>query len=326
MRWAWCWLALGLALGLLAPWLGPVLGLDPQAIDRGCMRGCGPGVRHWLGTDPRGRDLAAQLLFGARTALWGGLTATLLAGALGFGLGSGAAWSSRSGGRVPWWVLATAALGVAGVGYLLRYGEDPGPAAVALALATVAACGGLGRVSAAGAVGVRADRLLLFAVEVVSSIPALLLLLALAALALRPGLATFVGLYAGLLTARLSALSLQAVRQELGRPYVAAAHFAGVPGWRLLGAHVLPNVLPAYAVELVLVAAGFVLVEGTFSFLGLGLPPTTPSWGQALAATRGARGAWWLWAFPGLALVGTVLALQVVGRALRRRHAGTGAA
>ncbi len=326
LGWVWAagWLCLGLLLGLVVPWLGPRLGIDPAAIDRSCLRGCSPGAAHWLGTDTLGRDVLAQLLYGTRTALWGGLLATGIAGTLGFGLGAAAAWQSRAGAKLSFWVLAAALLGLVSIGYCLRYLPSPGVWVVSLLLLTGMSCWLLQTRLKPSRWGLRADRLLLFLVEILRSVPALLLLLALTALTLQPGLPQMILLFAGLITAGLASLSLQEVRHQLQRPYVEAAHFAGMPTWRLLSGHIFPNVLPAFSVELVLAAAGFVLMEGAFSFLGLGLPATTPSWGHLLAETRSARAAWWLWLYPGLALVGTVLALQVLGRELRRRRAGTG--
>ena len=320
--WAALWLVGWLLAGALAAGWGKGWGLDAAAIDRSCLRGCAPGAVHWLGTDTLGRDVLAQLVHGARTALWGGLTAAVLAGVLGFGLGASAAWTTRAGGRLPYVILATAALGALGVWYCLAYLLEPGGWIIGIVLVSIVLVALLMRLGSKWKLGVRADQLLLYVVEVAASLPALLLLLAVTALALRPGLLQLVLIYVGLVTTRLAALSLQEVRRQLQRPYVMAAHHAGLSAWRLLSGHVLPNVLPPYGVELVLTVAGFILLEGTFSFLGLGLPPTTASWGHLLAETRAARGAWWLWLFPGATLTLTVLALQVLGRALRSRRAG----
>ena len=83
--------------------------------------------------------------------------------------------------------------------------------------------------------------------------------------------------------------------------------------------HLLPNLIPTLLVLATLEAASLMLAEATLSFLGLGLPLAEPSWGQMLATGRPyITTAWWLIAFPGLAILLTVLSLNLVGTRARR--------
>ncbi len=326
------WLWWGLAILLGATWLmSSSWGserLAANVIDRACLGGCAPGVGgHWLGTDNLGRDVWRQLLGGAFTALGGGLAAAGLSLLIGYVLGAVVAWWSRAGERVPWWVLAQAVLTVGYAAFWWRY--RPGGSWVlnaplllllGLLLLSVWLClaGKIMSWPAWLKAGLRSDRLLLYVTEVVSSVPALLLLLALAALAFRPGLGQLILIYVAVRWTGFAVLSLQEVRGVLEQPYILAARGTGVSGWRLLGKHVFPNAFPPLLVKFVLAIAGFILVEGTFSFLGLGLPVEQASWGRVLAQAQQVRGGWWLWLFPGITLIGSILALQLLARRINR--------
>lgn len=102
------------------------------------------------------------------------------------------------------------------------------------------------------------------------------------------------------------------------REFVLAARATGAPGRRIIFRHVLPNALGPVFVAIILGVAAAVLTESSLSFLGLGVQPPTPSWGNML--TRGKDNmeiAWWLSVFPGLAILLTVLGYNLLGEGLR---------
>lgn len=100
--------------------------------------------------------------------------------------------------------------------------------------------------------------------------------------------------------------------------YVAAAHALGVGDARILWRHILPNCLGPIVVVVTLSIGGNILGEAGLSFLGLGVQEPYPSWGGMLAEAReNYRFAWWLGVFPGLAIVFTVLAFNLLGDGLR---------
>jgi peptide/nickel transport system permease protein len=170
----------------------------------------------------------------------------------------------------------------------------------------------------AGYMGGWAERLLRHATDFLMSLPGLLLALVivagLGASFLNVSLAIAVALVAP--SARIARSSAMAVRQLL---YIDAARILGAGHGRILLHHVLPN---AYAPILVILSIQFgtaVLVEGSLSFLGLGVPLGTPSWGNMLSGTAllYMQRAPWMALFPGLALTAVVLSMHLLGDALR---------
>jgi peptide/nickel transport system permease protein len=186
--------------------------------------------------------------------------------------------------------------------------------AVALALAVGVPIGLL-----AGLAGPRWDRPALALIEAAQAFPRLFLLVALAAVT-RPGLGPVVlllGLTGWMPVARLVRAE---VRTLATRDFVVAARAAGVGPLRLALRHLLPNALAPVAIEGSLAAASAIVAEATLSFLGLGLPPPTPSWGGMIADGRDVlASAWWVSVFPGLALAAAALAFNLIGEGLRDR-------
>jgi peptide/nickel transport system permease protein len=102
------------------------------------------------------------------------------------------------------------------------------------------------------------------------------------------------------------------------REFVAAAEAAGASSVRVLGRHLLPNVASAAIVLGTFEIARAIVLESSLSFLGLGVPPTTPSWGGMLADGRQYLDtAWWIALFPGLAIVTAVMGVNLLGDGLR---------
>jgi peptide/nickel transport system permease protein len=102
-----------------------------------------------------------------------------------------------------------------------------------------------------------------------------------------------------------------AVRESL---LVDAARTLGASTWRIVLRHVLPNVSASIIVIASLMVANMIIFEASLSFLGLGVPPPTPTWGRMVFdGVQYVDSAWWLSLFPGLAIVITVMAINLVG-------------
>lgn len=102
------------------------------------------------------------------------------------------------------------------------------------------------------------------------------------------------------------------------REFVYAARGLGLSTWRILFVHILPNVVAPILISATLNVGGAILVESALSFLGLGVQPPTPSWGNILTSGKDyIYLAWWLSLFPGLAILITVLAYNLLGEGLR---------
>src|SRR5205823_3048946 len=102
------------------------------------------------------------------------------------------------------------------------------------------------------------------------------------------------------------------------REFVLAARASGAGPGRILLRHVRPNILGSIAVVASVEVANVILLESSLGFLGLGVQPPTPSWGNMLGEGRDyLTTAWWLATLPGLALAMTVLSITVLGDFLR---------
>ncbi len=100
--------------------------------------------------------------------------------------------------------------------------------------------------------------------------------------------------------------------------YVTAARVCGAQGRTIIVRHILPNILPPVIVLATLGIAGAIILGSTLSFLGLGIKPPTPEWGNMLSDGRSMmRHYWWVSFFPGLAIMLTVLAINLLGDGLR---------
>lgn len=104
------------------------------------------------------------------------------------------------------------------------------------------------------------------------------------------------------------------------RDYVQAAIAIGCSPLRILWLHILPNLVNTIIVLATLEIAAAVLLESTLSFLGVGVPPPTPTWGSMVSEGRAyVELGWWVITFPGLAIMLTVLAVNLLGDVLRDR-------
>ena len=161
-----------------------------------------------------------------------------------------------------------------------------------------------------------ADRVIVALGDALLAIPRLVLLLVIAAL-WSPGLTVVImvlGLTGWMAVMRLVRADVQGVRVL---PYVESAHALGVPAWRILGRHVLPNALGSALVATTLGVGNAIVLESGLSFLGLGVQAPMASWGNMIAGGR----EWllvapWIALIPGVALIATVVCATLLGERL----------
>ena len=169
----------------------------------------------------------------------------------------------------------------------------------------------------AGYGGRMADSLIMRWTDMVLCFPTFFLILAVIAF-LKPSIWNImivIGLTSWMGVARLVRAEFLSLRQ---REFVLAARATGVPALRLIGRHLLPNAMGPILVSAILGVAGAVLVESGLSFLGLGVQPPNPSWGNILTEGKdNIQIAWWLSLYPGLAILVTVLGYNLLGEGLR---------
>ncbi len=169
------------------------------------------------------------------------------------------------------------------------------------------------------------DRIAMAAAETVLAVPRLILLLVCAAL-WQPGVNTVVVVLAATGWMGVARLIRAEVAGARVRPYVEAASALGVSSARTLWRHVLPNALGPAIVATTLGVGSAVMLESGLSFLGLGIQPPAPSWGNMIAGGRDLIvSAPWVSLAPGLAVIVTVVAATILGDAWRDRLAGESA-
>ena len=170
----------------------------------------------------------------------------------------------------------------------------------------------------AGFYGGWIDTALMRALDALMSIPRVLLLIG-AAVVLGPlGLPSFILLLGATGWFAVSRLVRAEVLSAVDRDYVAAARALGGSDGRVLVFHVLPNVVAPVIVAAALGVGNVIVLEAGLSYLGVGVQPPHASWGNIIRDGSAELGLmWWMSLFPGLAIVATVFACNVVGDALR---------
>ena len=260
-------LALIVVMALCAPWLA---NFDPAAINPsfrnklpgametvGLSEGSKTEVRHWMGTDSLGRDIASRVVYGARASLIVGVSVAVLSISIGLVIGLAAGYLRALDGVV----------------MRLMDGLMAIPA-ILLAIAVVS-------LSSAGLVAV------IIAI-VVPEVPRVV---------------------------RLVRSIVLSVREE---PYVEAAVAVGTPTVLLVIRHILPNTLPPLIVQATYICASAILIEAILSFLGIGIPSQTPTWGNIMAEGRTLFRVFpHNILYPGIFLALTVLAVNLLGDGLR---------
>jgi peptide/nickel transport system permease protein len=161
------------------------------------------------------------------------------------------------------------------------------------------------------------DNVLMRIVDIMFCFPTFFLILAVITF-LRPSIwyiMIVIGLTGWMGVARLVRAETLSIREM---DYILAAHCIGCSNLRIIFRHILPNAVSPALVAASLGIAGAILTESALSYLGIGVQPPTPSWGNILTSGKDyIEFAWWLSLFPGLAILVTVLAYNLLGEGIR---------
>jgi len=287
---------------------------------------------HWLGTDQLGRDLLANIVFGARTALFISFPAMLLAAGLGIYLGSLAGYYGDKNYKKPVSNILAALLAIL---FFLFYfflvdttffTQDNLWKRVSYKLVILGLTILLFKLLAWGfyqlpflrkKVSFPLDVLVLKLIELLQSVPRLLLILSLATF-VDPSLTVVIGLSAFTYWPAIARLVRSEMLKLKELPYLEAARALGFSDKQIILKHALPNALTPVIVACAFGISNLMALESTLSFLGIGIPPDVPSWGRVIIGIKKNFSAWWLGFFPGLVLCGVVLSVQTVAQLIIR--------
>ncbi|MBU1147197.1 MAG: ABC transporter permease [Candidatus Omnitrophica bacterium] len=173
--------------------------------------------------------------------------------------------------------------------------------------------------SIAGYYGKWVDLLIMRFVDIMLCFPTFFLILAVIAL-LEPSIVNImliIGITSWMGVARLIRAEILSLKE---RDFIYAERAIGASDFRIIAKHLIPNAMAPVLVSITLGIAAAILVESSLSFLGIGVQPPTPSWGNILSEGKSVMGAaWWMMLFPGLAIFITVLGYNLLGEGLREK-------
>lgn len=286
---------------------------------------------HWLGTDQIGRDVAAAMVSGTRTALLVGLVAMSIATIIGVFLGAIAGYFGDQKLQISRIRILLSLLAIlVGIfyGFIARsfafvegnfgieFIKGVGIVLLSIILFNVLA-NLLKKVPAFGKkVSIPADILVMRFIEIMNSIPPLLLLLSVVALIENQSIIyvmVIIGLIRWTGIARFTRAEILRIRSQ---EYIEATKAMGFSDWRIIIRHALPNALTPVLITVAFGIANAILLEAFLSFLGIGVPSDQVTWGSLLSDARDQVSAWWLAIFPGMAIFVTVTIFNLIGEGL----------
>ncbi len=323
----------------------PLVPYIPQNIDSWNSQSVGPfddqeikseRWRHWLGTDELGHDILSAMIHGVRIALLVGLVSMSIASLIGIILGALAGYFGDHRLKISrirlflnlifLYFAIFYAFGarsyVLSDALSISFGTFLGSLSFSLLIFFgIMAIGNLLAIPLkkinwlAHRVSIPMDIIVSRLIEIMLSIPTLFLILAIVAIA-KPSIflvMAVIGLTSWTGIARFIRAELLRVRSL---EYIEAANALGYSQFRIVMKHALPNALSSMLIAVAFGIAAAILIESTLSFLGIGVPAETLTWGSILSAARQTPEAWWLAIFPGLAIFVTVSVYNLLGEGL----------
>jgi len=294
--------------------------------------------RHWLGTGKAGEDVCSGLINGTRISLSIGLISMAIASFLGIFLGAMAGYfgdRKLQTTRGSFWTMIFGVVLAYYYGFSVRtyaiidaFSISGFSVLLQLILSILIFCAVLfvfyflgkriGKLSLFSKhVFIPVDSIVSRTIEVLISMPLLILIISISAIAKEKSminLMVIIGLTTWTGIARLTRAEFLRISNL---EYIQAAKSMGFHEFRIIFKHALPNALAPALIAIAFGVASAILIESSLSFLGVGVPPTTVTWGSLLNAGREQFSAWWLVVFPGLAIFLTVTIYNLLGEGLR---------
>jgi len=275
--------------------------------------------RHWLGTEGIGRDILSGLVHGTRIAFIIGLISMSIASIIGILLGALAGFFGDTGIRIS---RAALIMGIVSTALGLFYAAAVGN--VFKGLLAFLGCIFLGYLVSRplklipflkSKISIPVDIIVQRMIEVLVSIPRLFLIIAVVAIS-KPSIflvMVVIGLTSWTEIARFIRAELLKIRNL---EYIEASEALGFPKWRILLKHAIPNALSPVLITIAFGIAAAILTESFLSFIGLGIPPETLTWGKLLSLAQGGKSQLWVAIFPGFAIFVTVTLFNLIGEGL----------
>jgi peptide/nickel transport system permease protein len=285
--------------------------------------------RHWLGTDNLGRDVAAGLISGTRTAVLVGFGAAFFIGLIGILVGLLAGFFGNEGvklsvvGYILLIVTAFLAFFYAfqarwydlQVGSTLEIWKSIGIFFILL-VSGFLLIHSIEKRFHASRLPLPIDAFLTNFIEIISTIPTLFFVVALTALFKKPSLLNIIILIGCTSWTGIAWLVRAEAMKIRASDFTEAGRALGISTFRMLKDYFLPNILPVLAVQVAFVVASAILMESFLSFVGVGVAADAVTWGAMLSQAEDHFSAWWLAIFPGMMLFFTILCLNIIGETL----------
>tara|TARA_B100000683_G_scaffold84075_2_gene83021 strand:- start:160 stop:1500 length:1341 start_codon:yes stop_codon:yes gene_type:complete len=295
-------------------------------------------LRHHLGTDGLGRDVASGLIHGTKISLSVGILAMGIAGIIGLFLGASAGYYGDTQYKVTRLRKLFIYLGVffgfyygfyirsTIIGTAFSEGMLSGFASFLMSLIIMTMImilfNKIGKViKLKGFFGqevpLKIDYYVSRSIEVLNSLPTLLLIITVAAIMQQRSLVMLmiiIGLTSWTGIARFTRAEFLRLREL---EFIHAAKVLGYSDWRIIFKHALPNGLAPVFVSIAFGIASAILAESSLSFLGIGVPEDIVTWGSLLSIGKEEFDAWWLVVFPGFAIFTTIMIYNLLGEGLR---------
>lgn len=295
------------------------------------------GERHYLGTDGLGRDVMSGLLHGSRISLTVGMVSVGISAFIGIIMGSFAGFYGDDRLRMSRIRFLFVIIGLF-LGYFYGFhiradllGDALSNSFVMFIIHAILSflifVGTIGLMYVAAIpfqripflgkeLTVWVDITISRIIEIIVSIPSLLLIITIAAIA-KPSLYLVMAIIGFTSWTGIARFTRGEMLKVKNMDYIQAAKALGYSQIRVIFVHALPNALSPVFVSIAFGIAAAILIESSLSFLGIGVPASTVTWGSLLSEARSSASAWWLAIFPGAAIFITVTVFNLVGEGLR---------
>jgi peptide/nickel transport system permease protein len=294
--------------------------------------------RHWLGTTQNGTDVLSGIIHGTKISLSVGIFSMFIAALLGIGLGASAGYFGNKTLKIGYAqsILLIISIGIAWFyGFVVRASplsnafQQGGIYLIIQLFLSFCICGFIiylfsfigkridNKSKLSKTLHLPVDTIVSRLIEILNAIPSLLLIITLSAIA-KPSytvLICIIGFLSWTNIARLTRTEFQKTKQL---DYITSCKSIGMGDFRVMYKHILPNIFPLILVQLAFGMAGAVLVEASLSFIGVGVPLDTVTWGSLLNEARDHFSSWWLVLFPGLCIFTLIYVYNKIGAELSK--------